>query len=64
MLLIALFGELKGGGFAPGRLPFPGGRAQQPACVMASLGVVAEAERALRKAFPMYFAEEEGRPNA
>lgn len=32
------------GGLAPGSLPFAGGYAEQPACVLASFDVLAEAE--------------------
>ncbi|HEX7051381.1 MAG TPA: hypothetical protein VF188_14335 [Longimicrobiales bacterium] len=33
---------------APGALPFPGGVADQPACVMASFGIMNDAAEKLR----------------
>jgi hypothetical protein len=42
-----LFRAYWGGGFAPGSLPFAGGYAEQPACIIASFDLLAAAEAAL-----------------
>lgn len=48
LALVQLFDAWQGGGFAPGWLPFAGGVADQPACVMAALQIMAAADARLR----------------
>lgn len=38
--MIQLHGAYAGSGFGSGHLPFAGGAGEQPACVMASFGVI------------------------
>lgn len=47
-VLVELYQMWRGGGYASGPLPFAGGAADQPACVMAAFAVMAAAERALK----------------
>lgn len=47
LALLDLWRQWQGGGFGPGHLPFAGGTADQPACVMAAFGILSAAERAL-----------------
>jgi hypothetical protein len=41
--LLNLFAAYAGGGMAPGHLPFSGGVADQPACVMRCFDVIGDA---------------------
>ena len=47
MALVRLHAAYAGGGMGPGHLPFAGGAAAQPACVMRSLDVIAAAHALL-----------------
>lgn len=46
--LLEIWREWRGGGFGRGPLPFAGGIAEQPACVMASLAIMEGAYQKLR----------------
>jgi len=46
--VVDLWLACRGGGFGAGPLPFAGGAADQPACVMAAFGICAGAEASLR----------------
>ena len=50
MTLIKLWQLHDTGGFAPGPLPFAGGSADQPACVMDALAIMSAAKAKLRPA--------------
>jgi hypothetical protein len=44
-----LFKAYFAGGFSPGTLPFAGGYAEQPACVIATFDILADAESRLTR---------------
>ena len=45
--MLDIWSAWRGGGLAPGHLPFAGGTADQPACVMACLRVMEAAYQAI-----------------
>lgn len=47
MALVNLYHAYRGG-MSPGPLPFSGGSAEQPACVMDAFGIIADAEAKLK----------------
>ncbi len=49
MALVSLYRVFRGGGMAPGPLPFAGGWAEQPAAVIAAFGEIAAADAVIEK---------------
>ncbi|WP_142847230.1 hypothetical protein [Telmatospirillum sp. J64-1] len=49
MILLQLYQAYRGGAGGPGHLPFAGGLADQPACVIEAFGIMSAAEVALKE---------------
>lgn len=48
LAMLEIWGAWRGGGMGAGHLPFAGGAADQPACVMAALAIMDDALARLR----------------